>query len=85
MSSTRGLMTPLIAAAGIVGVGYGVATFGQTKSVGNNIPVNKSILRTQGAQGEARRAGASDEEVSKIDKVPTKGGDKGLKVVDRDG
>jgi len=78
-------MTPLIAAAGIVGVGYGVATFAQTKSVGNNIPVNKGILRTQGAQGEARRAGLSEEEAGKIDKVPVKGGDKGLKVIDRDG
>lgn len=83
--STRGLMTPLLAAGGIVAVGYGVATFGQTKSVGNGIPVNKAILRTQGAQGEARRAGASEEDAKKIEKVPTKGGDKGMAVVDRDG
>jgi len=78
-------MAPLAAAGIIVGVGYGVATFAQTKSVGNNIPVKKSILRTQGAQGEARRADLPEEEAAKIDKVPVKGGDKGLKVLDRDG
>lgn len=66
--------------AGLIGgAGYFVATQGANHSIGEQIPEQRANLRTQGAQGEAVKAGASVKEaVNKIDKVETHGGDKGL-------
>jgi len=84
MSNSRPLTTIFGAVAAVIGVGYGVATYGASKSVGLKIPEEKAILRTQGAQGESRKAGL-EEEAKKIEKVETHGGDKGFKVLDKDG
>lgn len=84
--STRGLTTIGLFAASVLGVGYGVAQYASSKSIGLAIPENKAILRTQGAQGEAVKAGMDkDEAIKKIGSVETHGGDKGLRVLERDG
>lgn len=72
--------------AGVIAVGYGVATYASNNSVGETIPANKAALRTQGAQGEAVKSGMTKEDaMSKIKSVPVKGGDKGLTSLEKDG
>lgn len=85
MASSRSLVNLAAVTGAIVGAGYLVASFGSSKPVGQMIPNQKAELRTQGAQGEARRAGQSEEDALKIKKVETKGGDKGFKVEEKDG
>lgn len=74
-----------LASAGVLAVGYGVATYAYGQSVGENIPINQENLRTQGAQGEAVKSGMSpDEAKEKIKKVATKGGDQGIRSAEAD-
>jgi len=75
---------PIVAVSAMAGAvlaaGYFVATQGANHSIGESIPTQKANLRTEGAQGEMVKAGATPEEaVRKIDKVETHGGDKGLR------
>lgn len=75
-----------LASGAVLAAGYAVATYASSNSVGESIPINKANLRTQGAQGEAVKAGMSVEEAQdKIQSVPTKGGDKGMKSAEADG
>jgi hypothetical protein len=85
MASNRSILGMVGIVGGVVAAGYGVATYGSSKSVGLKIPEQKAILRTQGAQGEARKSGLSEKEATKIESVPTSGGDKGFKVLEKDG
>lgn len=66
---------------GVLGVGYTVAMYGRYNSVGEQIPDARAEMRTQGAQGEAVKAGEDPEKAQReIKSVETRGGDKGIKV-----
>lgn len=66
--------------AGIVAAASTVAMYGVKNSVGEQIPDARAEMRTQGAQGEAVKAGEPAEKAqTEIKKVETHGGDKGMK------
>lgn len=77
---------PLLAFGAIGGViaalGWAVAEGAASHPIGSHIPDKKTELRTEGAQSESVKAGATTpkEAAEKID-FKTKGGDKGMKEV----
>lgn len=69
----------LLIGGGVISVGYGVSQYAASRPIGAQIPEARAQMRTQGAQGEAVKAGMEKEEAQKkIKKVETHGGDKGM-------